>query len=870
MATLQEIAQQFEDALSTETGTTVTPGIIAPVGITTSAGKRKLSWPEVVKKLQDNLGLTESEVLPDIPGGFASPSFFRAGIASGLLPSGATTFSQPPFSTFSGRINQARTADSTTTETPVSPEQPQSFAQPIRPVSDDFSYTSADAADLTGAPSPTALPGELSLLGGIGAVASQIASAYSDVLSGKKDAYISLTGVDPQLMEEYYNRGEFGNLDTEKGRATADTILDMYSRGHRNLTMDGQVADTLTGKPLSYSDEYAWWGESHMSEPSPFEKVLKRFGIDVNFSTPTYQAGYDEETGNYTDKFGNTSLMGSWNDFDKLIADNPQKAAATARSRGRGGVMGLDPKLYDRAINAEAEADAAATENLSRGGQDYVGEGYDPDDDVGYDIDAPSDAAGAEQGSFGGEGGGYDPSFDAASGGEIRMQEGGNVPEMPQQGAPADMANLGIINAPAAEPQQGGQKSVQDDIPREADEGDYILPYETVLLTGLNQLNRYAREAIKLAMENDIALTGTDIDPTDDVPIKVSNYEFHIPKVLVPFFGGGKKYLDKIRDEGLALRKRLEEEKQPSMQEQQPMPEEQPQQMAQAAPPPQAPMMQTGGFVMNPDEQKQLTTESMLEADTTQAQESSYNQIQALERTRRQAQQPAMVDPTGKIVQQGFAAPQGYQDGSTVEKVDYSKYEENMAALKRIQDPDIAKALGILGESKSPVKNEKTAEEGKQQVLGLAWLLKNRELANKEEYGGSDPKNVLVRAFSAFKFDHDEPHRKNFERMVSTKTDDPDFNYILKIVKDVNAGKIADPTNGSVFVLNQGAYKKEQGGKRELPSHLQRSTGNIPLHSAGNLTFYGIPKPSAKPTRNVTDAEIFENMKKSGGFIKAA
>ena len=103
-------------------------------------------------------------------------------------------------------------------------------------------------------------------------------------------------------------------------------------------------------------------------------------------------------------------------------------------------------------------------------------------------------------------------------------------------------------------------KEVADDIPMKADEGDYILPYETVILVGLKDLNRYAREAIKLAMANNVDLGGTDIDPTDDVPIKISNYEYHIPKQLVPFFGGGKKYLDKLRQEGLELRQRLEEE----------------------------------------------------------------------------------------------------------------------------------------------------------------------------------------------------------------------------------------------------------------------------------------------------------------------
>ena len=130
-----------------------------------------------------------------------------------------------------------------------------------------------------------------------------------------------------------------------------------------------------------------------------------------------------------------------------------------------------------------------------------------------------------------------DPGGFWKDGGVIKMQDGGMAP----QGAEADMSNLGMINEQAAQPQQGGAMSVKDDIPREADAGDYILPYETVLLVGLKDLNRYAKEAIDLAMKNGVNLKGTDLDPTDDVPIKVSNYEYHIPKMLVPFFGGGKK-----------------------------------------------------------------------------------------------------------------------------------------------------------------------------------------------------------------------------------------------------------------------------------------------------------------------------------------
>ena len=219
--------------------------------------------------------------------------------------------------------------------------------------------------------------------------------------------------------------------------------------------------------------------------------------------------------------------------------------------------------------------------------------------------------------------------------------------------------DVGFVNEPnAMPPQEGGEMSVADD----------ILPYESVLLTGLNQLNRYAREAIDLASENNVNLTGTNIDPTDKVPIKISNYEYRIPKPLVAYFGGGKNYLDKIQQEGLDLRKRLQEEGQdPAVQ-----PEEQElaqtsQQvpetpmMPQEAPmmPPQEgmplpPMMKKGGFVLSKDQDA-----AMLEGDeapTTQ------------EQTRLKAQQPAMMTPDGKRVQQGFSAPAGYANGGDVMK----------------------------------------------------------------------------------------------------------------------------------------------------------------------------------------------------------
>ena len=304
--------------------------------------------------------------------------------------------------------------------------------------------------------------------------------------------------------------------------------------------------------------------------------------------------------------------------------------------------------------------------------------------------------------------------------------------EMPAEGFAAPTApppmegegvDIGMINeAEAMPPQEGGEQSVADDVPMEADEGDYVLPYETVLLHGLNQLNRYAKEAIKLAMENDVDLTGTNLDPTDDVPIKISNYEYVIPKGLVPFFGGGKKYLDKLRNEGLELRKRLEEEGGDVAGQQEvaapvgaappPMPQEQgfaggamppppmegemmpPPPMEGAMPPP--PMMQKGGFVLSKDKEAEI-----LEKD----------EPQTAEQQRTMTQQPAMVTPDGKRVKQGFSAPSGYAHGGEIhEGLGFEARDIKPANVSQMRQ-NAEDALNILkGYEKSFASKQRTDE----------------------------------------------------------------------------------------------------------------------------------------------------------------
>ena len=305
--------------------------------------------------------------------------------------------------------------------------------------------------------------------------------------------------------------------------------------------------------------------------------------------------------------------------------------------------------------------------------------------------------------------------------------------EMPAEGFAAPTApppmegegvDIGMINeAEAMPPQEGGEQSVADDVPMEADEGDYVLPYETVLLHGLNQLNRYAKEAIKLAMENDVDLTGTNLDPTDDVPIKISNYEYVIPKGLVPFFGGGKKYLDKLRNEGLELRKRLEEEGQGDVAGQQeaaapvgaappPMPQEQgfaggampppPMEGEMMPPPPREgaipppPMMQKGGFVLSKDKEAEI-----LEKD----------EPQTAEQQRTMTQQPAMVTPDGKRVKQGFSAPSGYAHGGEIhEGLGFEARDIKPANVSQMRQ-NAEDALNILkGYEKSFASKQRTDE----------------------------------------------------------------------------------------------------------------------------------------------------------------
>jgi len=864
MATLEEIAQQFEDALTESTGTTIEPGTITPQGIRSSvSGKKKLSWPEIVEKINEGVAVRQDELLPDVPKGVSAQKFYRTATKSGLMPSGLNTFTSSPFGSFSKRMSLAQQAS---TESAAPAPAVESVTAPKSVI-----QTQREAVD-EGGPGP-----------------SDEATNYAEPIANPDFTLATIPGLLMAPGTTMLNLAQSENVYTALDGYTTDQIDDMISRGILNddqiaafqqgithMNNAGEPVDYRTGKAISIEeyDRIAAERDNNNILFRGINKLLTTAGFDA--MEPGGRSGFLEgyqRDGTYVDAAGRTSAMGTYDAFKDLTMTDPLLAERIVNQRegswksitsdnaerarqNAAIVRALDrPDGFDRELDEEYDA-------LSKEAAAFTKEQEQQDIDIGGGSQDSGMDDSPGSGLSGEDIGMDDPGGWWKDGGVIKMQDGGMAP----QGAEADMSNLGMINEQAAQPQQGGAVSVKDDIPREADAGDYILPYETVLLVGLKDLNRYAKEAIDLAMKNGVNLKGTDLDPTDDVPIKVSNYEYHIPKMLVPFFGGGKKYLDKIRQEGLDLRKRLEEEKQPSMQEQQPMAEAQPAPApAQAASAPQAPMMQQGGFVDDPQKKQMQTSAAVLEADASQQSPSAYNQMQALERTRRQAQQPPMVDPMGRVVQQGFAAPQGYAIGTEPGGVAmpeagdevYSDIPESPSPLPAGPDPFMQKrtepmatpepysdegiggddkTLGdIIGQPEKPMPTEEMAK-AKQAMqtlkdlpdLALMAIVAIGEARNQDREGmqavmhvmknrlkypkrfGKNINEIITKKhqFSALLPDLDDPETykgpryENFKTMMKVNYKDKVFQNAVKDADKIMKGELPDITKGSTHYYN--------------------------------------------------------------------
>ena len=88
-------AEELEQQINELTGRTVS---LDPKDF---VNNKRLSWPEVIDRINAGLGFTENEILPTIPDGITASEFYNAvGIS-------ATDFSQPGVSDFIGTVTSA-------------------------------------------------------------------------------------------------------------------------------------------------------------------------------------------------------------------------------------------------------------------------------------------------------------------------------------------------------------------------------------------------------------------------------------------------------------------------------------------------------------------------------------------------------------------------------------------------------------------------------------------------------------------------------------------------------------------------------------------------------------------------------------------
>ena len=122
-----------------------------------------------------------------------------------------------------------------------------------------------------------------------------------------------------------------------------------------------------------------------------------------------------------------------------------------------------------------------------------------------------------------------------------------------------------------------------------------------------------------------------------------------------------------------------------------------PEMLAGRPPGPPPPMMQKGGFVLSKDKEADI-----LEKDAPQS----------IEQKRTMTQQPSMVTPEGKRVQQGFSAPSGYAHGGEIhEGLGFEAKDVKPANVGQMRQ-NAEDALNLLkGYEKSFASKQRTDEK---------------------------------------------------------------------------------------------------------------------------------------------------------------
>ena len=210
--------------------------------------------------------------------------------------------------------------------------------------------------------------------------------------------------------------------------------------------------------------------------------------------------------------------------------------------------------LASKALGLQpASLQAAIDKAIALGKKDYVAPAGPDVGTVGLSVD-PSDASEGISGEPGGQ----------KDGGEIRKYQDGTTdvgslePRIePSRGV--SLPGMEVINDPKA----GPPSDLDDKVPAIAKEGDVVFPPESVEIMGLLNMNDMIKAALGLALEVG-AVVPPDIDPNEKVPVRLTNGEVIIPKVVADAVG--KERVEEIINKGLKLRAQREEQAQAQQQ----------------------------------------------------------------------------------------------------------------------------------------------------------------------------------------------------------------------------------------------------------------------------------------------------------------
>jgi len=246
----------------------------------------------------------------------------------------------------------------------------------------------------------------------------------------------------------------------------------------------------------------------------------------------------------------------SMDDAISVTADNQANNQAMAD-------IAMDDSISVAASDATADNDDSATTagdtGSVGGGEDGTGDGSNADGataggdtgSVGGGEDGTGDAGDA------GDTGGDDGTGEWKHGGVIKGYQEGDLVEADQADTQLDALGLGpigLVNDP------DGTTGVADDLDMELPVGSYVVNEDAATLTGLGSINKLIKEAIDLALEDEVDLP-VEIKTAEKIPIRISKGEIVIPAPLVDYIG--LKKLENMNNRGLKVRKQREAESAP-------------------------------------------------------------------------------------------------------------------------------------------------------------------------------------------------------------------------------------------------------------------------------------------------------------------